>query len=263
MRSIATGTSRLIAGREEPLIIGHRGASREAPGNSLASFSEAIRQGADGVELDVRRTLDGTLVIHHSATRHRVPVSKLTYADLVRRCRHEPPTLDAVARLCAGRIAVNIEIKERGFEAEVLELLSRRIGTEWLLITSFKAEVISTVKQLDPTLTCGLVVGLAGMLGKSRRNPRPPLQRAVECGADFIVPHQLLAPPPRAPRRHHGILEPADQRGMPVVVWTVNGPARMRRYLADARVAGIITDLPGEAVKIRRRLRDTWLRSAG
>ena len=124
-QSINIGASRLIAGRERPLIIGHRGASRQLPGNSLASFTEAIRQGADAVELDVRRTLDGTLVIHHSATRHRVPVHQLTYTDLARRSRHEPPTLEAVFRLCGGLIAMNIEIKQRDCEAAVLEMAAR------------------------------------------------------------------------------------------------------------------------------------------
>src|SRR5207244_13183048 len=107
MDSIDVDRSRLLAGRAAPLIVGHRGASRHAPGNSLASFTEAIRQGADAIELDVRRTLDGVLVIHHSATRHGTPVSLLTHAELIRRCRHAPPTLEAEVRARAPPIALH------------------------------------------------------------------------------------------------------------------------------------------------------------
>ena len=252
--SIDVDGSRLLAGRIAPLIIGHRGASRHAPGNSLASFTEAIRQGADAVELDVRRTADGTLVIHHSATRHGTPVSLLTYAELVRRCRHRPPTLEAVARTCAGRIALNVEIKQPGCEAAVLDLLARRADGAGLLITSFEPGVIATVKQLNPPARCGLLLSPARLRARSRRFELLPFELAANCGADFIVPHQLLAPL-RAGGRGRGILDQAARRGMPVLIWTVNGPLRMRRYLADPRVAGIITDLPGAAAEIRRRLR--------
>jgi len=263
-RYIHVGAGPLIAGSEGPLIIGHRGASRYAPGNSLASFTEAIRQGADAVELDVRRTLDGTLVIHHSATRHRVPVAQLTYAELVRRCRHEPPTLEAVFRLCSGHIAVNVEIKERGCEAAVLEMAARRTRLDWLLITSFHGGVITTVKTLNPAVRCGLLLGPTRMVARSRRLESLPVEWAEECGADFIVPHQLLAPPPPArARRQRGVLDAAQRRGVPVVVWTVNGVARMRRYLGDPRVAGIITDLPGAAMAVRRRLHDSRRRPVG
>ena len=107
-------------------MIAHRGASREAPQNTPAAFEAAIAMGADAVELDVRRTSDGVLVVHHNASRRGVPLAMLTYSGLVRLSRHEPPRLDTVLDLCAGRIAVDIEVKEVGFEAEVMEEASRR-----------------------------------------------------------------------------------------------------------------------------------------
>ena len=48
-----------------PLVLGHRGASAGAPENTVAAFTRARELGADGVELDVRRTADGVLVVHH------------------------------------------------------------------------------------------------------------------------------------------------------------------------------------------------------
>src|SRR3984957_19558172 len=108
----------VTGGSSLPLVIAHRGASREAPQNTPAAFEAAIAMGADAVELDVRRTSDGVLVVHHNASRRGVPVALMTHAALIRRSRNEPPTLETVLDLCAGRVAVDVEIKEPGFEAE-------------------------------------------------------------------------------------------------------------------------------------------------
>src|ERR1700692_4296731 len=104
-----------------PLVIAHRGASRDAPANTPAAFEAAIAVGADAVELDVRRTADVVLVVHHNASRRGVPLTLLTYSALVRLSRNEPPRLDTVLDLCAGRIALDIEVKEPGYEAEGIE----------------------------------------------------------------------------------------------------------------------------------------------
>src|SRR5580693_1649171 len=125
-----------------PLVIAHRGASRDAPANTPAAFEAAIALGADAVELDVRRTADGVLVVHHNASRRGVPLTLLTYSALVRLSRHEPPTFDAVLDLCAGRIALDVEIKEAGYEVEVIEAASSRFPRDRLLYTSFEEAVI-------------------------------------------------------------------------------------------------------------------------
>ena len=130
-----------------PLVIAHRGASRDAPANTPAAFEAAIALGADAVELDVRRTADGVLVVHHNSSRRGVRLTLLTYSALVRLSRHEPPRLETVLDLCAGRIAVDIEVKEAGFETEVIDAASRRFPRDRLLYTSFEEPVISTIKH--------------------------------------------------------------------------------------------------------------------
>ncbi len=243
-------------GASLPLVIAHRGASREAPGNTHAAFEAAIAAGADAVELDVRRTSDGVLVVHHNASRRGVLVAMQTYPALVRRSRHEPPHLDAVLDQCAGRIALDVEIKEPGHEEEVLELVSGRFTRDQLLFTSFEESVISTVKRLDPSARCGLLLGPGRLHTRAQRYESLPFDLAERCGADLLVVHQWLASPRGRTRRPRGssLLEEARQRGTSVIVWTVNGPQRLRAYLADGRVAGIITDLPGLAVAARRDL---------
>jgi glycerophosphoryl diester phosphodiesterase len=236
------------------LVIGHRGAPHAAPGNTLAAFQAAIDHGADKVECDVRRTRDGVLVIHHNATRRSAAVSRLTYAGLVRRCRHEPPTLEAVAALCAGRVGINIEVKQRGCEEQVLEMVSRRFSRQRILITSFDDEVITTVKRADTRIRCGLLLGARRLGARRAGRELIPFQWAERCGADYLVAHQLVAPArPSVRRGGAGILAEAARRRYPVLVWTVNSPRRLLQYLGAPAVAGIITDFPGVAVGLRDR----------
>jgi len=237
-------------------VIAHRGASREAPENTSAAFEAAITLGADAVELDVRKTADGELVVHHNASRRGIPISMLTYPALVRLSRHEPPLFETVLDLCAGRIAVDVEVKEPGYEAEIIEAASRRFPRDRLLYTSFEESVITTIKRLAPDARCGLLLGPGRLRSRAQRYEALPFDLAERCGADLLAVHQWLAPVHGRSRRvpGTGLIAEAHARGFPLMVWTVDGPQRLRSYLADGRVAGIITDLPGVAVETRRAL---------
>jgi glycerophosphoryl diester phosphodiesterase len=249
-------TGLLDGSAPRPLVIAHRGASGDAPDNSLRAFEVAIEAGADLVELDVRRTADGLLVAHHSARRRGVPLGRLTYTDLVRRSRYRPPRLDEVLAICAGRVAVDVELKESGYEAQALELVEARLRPERVVVTSFHAQVIETIKSLRPGLDCGLVVGLGKLRAGQRGVGRTVIDAARSCGADFIAMHQLLAglSPHSAARRPFAspVLRAAADAHLPVAVWTVNGVRRLRHFLGDPLVTAVITDLPGTAVALRR-----------
>src|ERR1700726_5171228 len=194
-----------------PLVIAHRGASRDAPANTPAAFEAAIALGADAVELDVRRTSDGVLVVHHNASRRGVPLTLLTYSALVRLSRHEPPRLDTVLDLCAGRIALDIEVKEPGYEDEVIEAASRRFPRERLMYTSFEESVISTIRRLDPSARCGLLLSPARLRTLTPRYEALPFDLAERCGADLLAVHQWLAP--LRLRSRTGLLAEAQTRG--------------------------------------------------
>ena len=71
----------------QPIIFAHRGASAHAPENTLAAFELALEQGADGIELDVKLSADGQVIVIHDATVDRTtdgmgPVSELTLGEL-------------------------------------------------------------------------------------------------------------------------------------------------------------------------------------
>src|SRR3954451_12355655 len=93
-----------------PRVLAHRGAARVAPENTLEAFEAAGALGADGVELDVHRTADGALVVHHNADARGLGVLAERPAAEIRAARPEIPTLEEALDACAGML-VNIEVK--------------------------------------------------------------------------------------------------------------------------------------------------------
>src|SRR2546423_3094996 len=96
------------------LILGHRGASAHRPENTLDAFLEARRLGADGVELDVRRTADDALAIHHDAT---LPDGRRLIDLTVAQLPGSVPLLEAALEVCEG-LTVNVEIKNASQEPD-------------------------------------------------------------------------------------------------------------------------------------------------
>src|SRR4029078_4688289 len=122
-----------------PLLCAPRGASAQLPDNSLAAFEAAIAVGADMIEADVR--LHGnTLVLSHDPA----PAAST------------PVRLDDLVRLAAGRIALDLELKEAGYEERVLDAVDPR--PPGLILTSFLPEVLARLRELDPAITTGLLI---------------------------------------------------------------------------------------------------------
>jgi glycerophosphoryl diester phosphodiesterase len=218
-------------------IIAHRGASAGAGGvdNSLDAFERAIALGADGIEFDVRRTRDDALVAFHDATVRGRPVGRLTRAEIGAAVGQEPPLLDDVLALTAGRIGLDVELKEAGYVDRVLAALAASFAGE-LVVTSFLDPVVAEVKRRSPGTRAGLLIGVG------RPSELTPVGRATRCDADLIAMHHLAA---------RGALGRVADAGFPVFVWTVNPAAQLRRWIADDRVEAVITDMPERALAIR------------
>jgi glycerophosphoryl diester phosphodiesterase len=227
-----------------PFVIAHRGAwGRAAPsapaGNTLEAFEAAIALGADMIELDVRRTSDGHLVVFHDARVKAVPTGSLPYGALtVKGTQSRPPLLSEVLSLTKDRIALNLEIKEPGYVEETVALL-RPFGLDRCLLTSFLDEVVREAKALAPELRTGLLIGTGFRRALTSRLP------AVK--ADCIAAHRRLATV--------AALSQAAAAGIPCVIWTVNAPRALDRYLGHAAVEGVITDRPALALERRARLK--------
>lgn len=220
---------------EKPLIAAHRGASRAARENSLAAVERAIEFGADMVEIDVRRTRDGVLIAHHDPVVGDESIGNLDYADVTDAAGHAPATIDSIVSLASGRALLDIELKEAGYEGEVLDLLNRRVGAHEFIVTSFLEPALVAAKRRGTRtgLLCEAPLGTDEVFAAMKRTE-----------ADVLVPHFDLA--------HQDVLQGAADRNLPVLVWTVNESKAIKRCLGDRRIGGVITDEPDVAVAVRR-----------
>jgi glycerophosphoryl diester phosphodiesterase len=221
--------------------VAHRGAWGEAPQNSLRALSAAIEAGCDMVELDVRRTGDGEMVAVHDARVRGAPVSALGLADL--RTRMQPgqaPRLEEMVTQAAGRIALDVELKEPGYVERALGTLAGLDPSQYV-VTSFVDEILVRVQEAAPETRTGLLVSAAS--GARRLDAR-----VAACGATFIAPAASLA--------RTGLLTWAARRGMDCYVWTVNDRRSLRTLLGDDRVTAVITDRPADALRARGDLSD-------
>ena len=225
-------------------ILAHRGASRVAPENTLAAFVEAATLGADGVELDVHRSADGLLVVHHDAVAPGVGVLADHSAAEIRRALPSVPTLAEALDASAGML-VNVEVKNLPGDADydpderaavaVVELLGARERGDDVLVSSFSLASIDTVRGLDDTIPTALLT-LVGF------DPLEGAAVAAERGHAAIHPdvRSLVGPVAGA------LAARAGELALTVNAWTVNDAAEVRR-LAAAGIDGVITDVPDVA----------------
>jgi glycerophosphoryl diester phosphodiesterase len=200
-------------------ICAHRGASRRHPENTLAAFAAAVDMGADMIETDVRRTAGGALVLAHDPLGPRPPRGLVELGELV--------------ELADGRIALDVELKEAGYEADVLAVLDPR--PDGLVVTSFLPEVIAAVRALDPEVETGLIF---------RPGDRRDLAaRAGACGARMVVAHSSVLRPELAASLHAA--------GRSLMVWTVNDRRRLAAVIEMPGVTHVVTDVPDVALSLR------------
>lgn len=227
-----------------PLIVGHRGAPRRARENTLEAFGLAREEGADGVELDVHRTRDGVLVVHHDAEIEGFGVLAEHDFATIQTAFVWMPTLDDVLDECDGML-VNIEIKnsppDADFDPEerlaiaVVERLAQRDGVDDVIVSSFHLPSIDRVHTLDPRIPTGYITGF-------RVAPVDALEAALAGGHRAVHPFFGVL----ADQGAVTVVEEAHTVGLAVNPWTVNDPAEIVR-LAAAGVDAIITDGPAEA----------------
>jgi glycerophosphoryl diester phosphodiesterase len=212
-------------------VIGHRGARSVEPENTLRALREGMRC-ADTVEVDLRLTRDGVLVIMHDATLDRTtnghgPVRKHTLMELQRLDAgkgEKIPTFREVLDLVGRRCGLFAEIKEPGTEDLACTLI-REAGNRNVTVVSFHAAVIEQVKEYAGIRT-GLIVS-----GETTG----PAVSALDLGADVLLPRFSLVTP--------ALVTEAHREGLSLVGWTINDDAEIRRAI-DLGIDGIATDNP-------------------
>jgi glycerophosphoryl diester phosphodiesterase len=256
-----------------PLIIGHRGAAAVAPENTLTSFARAFAAGADGIEFDVRLANDQQPVVIHDATLRRTAartgvVAALTANELAnidvgstfnRRCpaqaraeyaREGVPTLAQVLQLAQARGRVlYVELKCDRSDAPILttrvvETIRAHDMDEAVVIESFTLAAVADVRRLAPHLRTAAL--FEPRLARPLPTSRSLVARARACGAHELALHHTLAT--------MRTVAAAQRAGFPVVVWTVDNPARLQR-LAALGVRAVITNDPARMVAKLAELR--------
>ncbi|HVT76147.1 MAG TPA: glycerophosphodiester phosphodiesterase [Acidimicrobiales bacterium] len=212
-------------------ILGHRGASAEVHENTLEAFTRAFELGADGVELDVRRTKDGALVVHHDAA---VVTGRLIVESNEMEVPLYVPHLEAALDVCPG--FVNIEIKnvpidpdfdpEERVAAGVVAMVRRLKIADRVVVSSFGLAAIDAVRAADPSIP-------TGWLTISAYDQLQALRTVVEHGHGAIHPHHTAVTTELA--------YAARDAGVVINTWTVDDPVEMCR-LADLGVNAIITN---------------------
>jgi glycerophosphoryl diester phosphodiesterase len=230
--------------------IAHRGASADRPENTLASFDEALRQGCDALELDLRLSSDGVPVVWHDDTleklgdRHR-RAAELTADELRnldagswfdRRFAGERiPTLDEVLGRYATQTRLLLEIKDeedgarnRALVRATVERVRKHGAEESVFILSFCDAILAATAESAPRLRRVLNLKPMPLLGEALQ------ERLSHLAALCVDVRPLTTVFGRAVRR----------AGCPLWTYTCNGPRRVARALA-ADASAVISDRPG------------------
>jgi len=254
-------------------IIGHRGASAIAPENTLAAFEQAIADGADGIEFDVRLARDGVPVVIHDATLKRTArraglIASLSSTELRQidvgtwfnlrhpaRARAEfakatVPTLAQVLDFFKGQKALlYIEMKcaaqeSRALAEKVAELINQYHIYDRAVVESFALDAIQAIKRIDGDIRTAAL--FEPKLTRPVPSRRAMIEKALRYEADEIALHRSLAS-----RR---ALEEAARRGLKTVIWTADHPSWVRRAFEHG-IHAIITNTPARLCAERERLR--------
>jgi glycerophosphoryl diester phosphodiesterase len=220
-------------------VIAHRGASRAARENTVAAFRLAGELGADAVELDVRRTADGVLVVHHDCQLADARViADTAYGELP----DHVPTLAAALDACEG-MWVNVEIKNDPSEPDfdesesiadetIAHLIARDDDDRWV-ISCFRIETVDRCRALAPQIRTAWLC-----------------EDAPAGVADLLLSKGHSALHPKVNLLAQSTVDACHALGIDVNTWTCDDPERMSELIRWG-IDGIVTNVPDVAVNAR------------
>jgi glycerophosphoryl diester phosphodiesterase len=200
------------------LLLGHRGARRYAPENTIAGFELALEHGCDGFEFDVRFTADRRLILCHDPRLAGCDIETSRYDQFT----PGTPCLPEVLERFAARAFLDIELKVAGMELELADMLRRHPPQAGCFVSSFLPQVIERLSAVDKSLPLGLICD-------SQRQLAGWTSLAIRA---LFLERGLVTP---------GVVEALHAAGKKVFVWTVNREREMRQF-AELHVDGIISD---------------------
>lgn len=205
--------------RSRPLLLGHRGARalKSIPENTLTSFDQALADGCDGFEFDVRLTADRTPVVCHDPQSGGIEIARSSAEQLT-----ALPRLQDVLARYQDRAFLDIELKVSGLEAIAVALLQNYPPRRGFVVSSFLPEVLRGVHALNAGIPLGVICETRAELGSWS-----------ELLIDYVIPRYKLV--------DSALISGIRAAHKRLLVWTVNTPADMQRF-AELGVDGIISD---------------------
>ena len=242
-------------------VIAHRGFSGRAPENTLAAIREAIAVGADMAEVDVTLTADDQVVVIHDekvqrTTGGRGLVADFTLAELQRldagswfsrRFSEERiPTLEQVLEAVDGRILLNVEIKSeavgRGVTEKVAAAIQARGMVNRVVVSSFSPRALEEMRSAAPEIRTAVLYD-------------PELHRGMD-PVEIVTGLGASAFNIRGSRLTDEMLRRCSEHGIPVGIYTVDKPKKMRRFL-ERGVNAIFTNHPDRMLEILKAVSTT------
>lgn len=196
-------------------MLGHRGASKYAPENTVAAFNLALEHGCDGFEFDVRYTRDSHAVICHNPFYRRRRIEKHLLSEF------KLPNADEVIRSFVGHAYLDIELKVAGQVQPILDVLNAADRNSFV-VSSFLPDVLKAVHASGRDIPLGLICENVRQL---RRWPSLPIRE--------VMTQKKLAT--------KTLVDELHSAGKRIFVWTVNRQKEMLR-LAELGVDGLISD---------------------
>jgi glycerophosphoryl diester phosphodiesterase len=238
---------------KQPLTIAHRGASADAPENTMAAFLLAEKQGADMIELDVHFSKDGQVVVMHDSSLNRTTNGKgkiidCNYSDLKKldagikfsnKFKGEKiPLLEDVIKKIQLPLLIEVKRsgrKSRGIEKKIIKIISEHHAEHRCFIQSFETSVLKNFKALDSNLPLyKLVTGNIPIL---------PLHIDSKLQAGKITRYKWEAINPNHLFVTESLVKKIHAKDKKIFTWTVNKKEDMKK-LIDFGVDGIITNYP-------------------
>ena len=235
--------------KNDPLIIGHRGAKGHVAENTLPSIAKAIELGVDGIEVDVFLCKSGELVVFHDKKLDRLTNAKgyiesLEY-DSIKKIsvlgKYKIPTLDEVLELIGGKAFLNIELKGSGTAEPTHKLLTPLLKQKkWMadqfIISSFNWEELEIFSKLNQKVPIAILTGA---------DPLDAIPIAKQLNAHAINPNFRTLDLKNVKK--------IQKEGFNVLPYTVNDPEDIEEILT-LEVDGIITDFPERIKGIQNKV---------
>ena len=232
-------------------ISAHRGGAEHARLATYEAYQHALSSGAEYAEFDVRKTSDGMLAVYHDVrTSPGGPaVAGLTYRERCDRVGYSVPLVLDVMQLLAGKMIGHVDLKEPGYEGEVVNAAIDTFGLDNFLVSTVDDASISAIRHMFPGVKTALSLGRP--LSEFPRPQWPglirddlfPLARLRASGSDWASVNYRLA--------RLGVIRACQRSGIGTMVWTVDSDKLIDHFLRDERVDVLITNRPEYACRRR------------